>query len=198
MREADCLHFLDLNSDSVVLLIGEGWGHTTHSLSRLCKNVMVKHGGSQEEIEAFVARKEFDAIIVQDPPFLRSRSAWYEILSRSLKSGGTLYIAMEKGVSFRLAKNLMRRLGLHDVRYFIVLPSHRLPLFFLPLYNMNAMRYFFHNLFYLVATVPPEKRGKYKFAIDIASLVAKMLPVRFLVLLLRLAFLSKTIIAKKV
>lgn len=223
IREADRLHFLEIDKDSIVLLIGGGFGYTTFSLSNMCKrvfvlepnmrqyaflkqrieedgceNVVLQHVISQEEIEAFVAEKVFDAIIVEESSFLRSSSALYETLIRSLKSGGEIYIAVKKRGSFRFARNLMGHLGLQDIRCFIVLPSHRVPMFFLPLYNIGALRYFFHNLFYLVATVPPEKRGKYKFAIGMANVASKMLPTRFLVFLLRMVFLSKAVIAKKV
>ena len=40
MREADRLHFLELNSESVVLLIGGGFGNTMFALSSMCKRVL--------------------------------------------------------------------------------------------------------------------------------------------------------------
>ena len=222
MREADRLHFLELNSESVVLLIGGGFGNTMFALSSMCKrvfvlepdmrqyeflkqrreeddceNVVLRHAGSQAEIAAFVAGKVFDAIIVEESPFLRAKDAFYETLIRSLKSGAGIYIAVYKRRSFRFAQNLVRRLDLQDVRCLIILPSHRLPMFFLPLQNIGAMRYFFRNLFYLVSTIPPEKRGKYGFFIGMASMGAKILPVHFLVFLLSIVFKSKAVVARK-
>ena len=185
MRQADGLYFLGINGDSTVLLVGERQSYTADALSRICKSVLVFEPNRQ------YADNQFDAIIIEE-------SVLDETLVRSLKSGGEIYIAVQKRKSFRFARNFVLRAGLQDVNCFIVLPGHRTPMFFLPLQNIGAMHYFFRNLFYLVATVPPEKRGKYKFVIGMASVAAKLFPVHFLVFLLRITFLSKIIIARKV
>ena len=134
MREADRLHFLELTSESVVLLIGGGFGHTMFAASNICKrvfvlepdmrqhaflkqrieedsceNIVLHHVLSQEGIEAFVARKVFDAIVVEEPPFLKAKGAFYENLSQSLKSGGEIYIAGYARGSFRFAQNQIGR-----------------------------------------------------------------------------------------
>lgn len=70
--------------------------------------------------------------------------------------------------------------GFKDPTAYAVLPSHAMPLFFVPLSSSAPIRYFLRHVFYLLATAPVEVRRRYWILYQLAKIGIWCLPARLL------------------
>ena len=94
-------------------------------------------------------------------------------------------------------RKLLKEVGFQKIDFYAPLPQYRLPFFYLPLNNTNALNYFFNNLFYLFETTSPETKKSYGCQYQIAKISRRIIPSAVLAFLIKFINPGFCIIAKK-
>lgn len=124
----------------------------------------------------------FDIIAVPDPSGEPLNNSFSRIFAR-LKKGGYAYLTIKNrwkipGFWYSLSwmKKQLNNAGFSEITAYAVLPSPRLPIFFIPVDCRAAIQYFFHHLSYLLETAPVETKQRYRLPYFVIRVIIPILP----------------------
>lgn len=206
-RKADWTYLLPLYKESSVLQLGAEWGYCAIALAIRCKSITVvepkaekrdllRLRASQEQISNLtivehIPHDSFDIIAVIEPPD-NEKDFFPSIYSR-LKRGGYCYLAVKN----QMHKKQLINSGFKELTAYAVLPSHAMPIFFVPLSSPAPIQYFLHHVFYLLKTAPVEVRRRYQIPYQLAKIGIWLLPAWILSVLFQWFSPAFSLIAKK-
>lgn len=206
-RRADWIYLLPLSKERSVLQLGAEWGHSAVALARRCKAITVVDSDPEKRDFLRLRAEEerlsnltivehspdhsFDLIAVSEPP--ENEKDLFNLIYSRLKKGGYAYVAVKN----RGLKKLLTLAGFSELTAYAVLPSHAMPLFFVPLSSPAPLQYFLRHVFYLLATAPVEVKRRYRIPYLLAKIGIRCLPARMLSLLFQWFSPAFSFIAKK-